>query len=93
MGVPPGHPCGLTAWFGTVGNVAPPEAVGLPVVARMASKRGKSAIDGTDPRPMWFVVVYVGAVVLATYKVRQLTGGLMLRRMVRPPKDLVRLKG
>ena len=69
----------------------------------MACKRGRSTGDGPDPRPLWFVVVrcgslwfvvvHAGAVVLATYKVRQLAGGLMLRRMVRPPKDLVRLKG
>lgn len=58
----------------------------------MASKRGKPAGDGTEPRPLWFVIVHAGAVALAAYKVRQLTGGLMLRRMVRPPKDLVRLK-
>lgn len=63
------------------------------MVARMASKAGRKTDDGTEPRPLWFVVVHAGAVVLAVYKVRQLTGGLMLRRMVRAPRDLVRLKG
>lgn len=42
---------------------------------------------------MHFVVLHAGAVILAVYKVRQVNDSLMLRRMVRPPKDLVRLKG
>lgn len=59
----------------------------------MASKAGKATEDGTEPRPMHFVVVHAGAHVLATYLVRLVNNYLMLRRMVRPPRDLVRLKG
>jgi hypothetical protein len=44
-----------------------------------------------DGHTMHFAVVHKGVKVLAVYRVRN--DNLALRRMVRPPKDLIRLKG
>jgi len=82
----------LAAFYGSGGTV-PPEAAREPIAGRLATKKGRATSDGTAPRPMHFVVVHAGAVVLAVFKVRQVNTYLMLRRMVRPSKDLVRLKG
>lgn len=79
----------LTAFYGSGGTV-PPDAARDPVAGRLATKKGTAA---SDHRPMHFVVIHAGAVVLAVFKVRQVNDYLMLRRMTRPPKDLVRLKG
>lgn len=79
--------------FYMAGDVVPIEVARDPIAGRIATKAGKPSGDGTKPRPMHFVVVHAGAVVLATFKVRQVNDSLMLRRMVRMPKDLVRLKG
>ena len=81
----------LAAWYKTAG-IVPPEARTLPVTARLASKLHKSA-DLTEPQPLHFVVVHAGAHTLAVYRVHRVLDYFMLRRMVRPPKDLVRLKG
>lgn len=75
------------------GGTVPPVAAREPIAGRLATKPGMPTGDGTEPRPMHFVVLHAGVVVLAVYKVRQVNDYLMLRRMVRPPKDLVRLKG
>ena len=76
---------GLTAWVGSGGAV---ESGGAPVAARVASKAkdhgGKSLL-------LHHVVVHAGVKVLAVYRVRN--DNLGLRRLVRPPKYLVRLKG
>jgi len=82
----------LAAFYGSGGTV-PPEAAREPIAGRLAAKKGRMTGDDTEPRQMYFVVVHAGAVVLAVFKVRQVNDFLMLRRMVRPPKDLVRLKG
>lgn len=82
----------LATWYGSV-QATPPEAQGKPVAGRIATKPGKPTEDGNDPRPLYFVVLHAGAVVLAVFRVRQVKDYLMLRRMLRPPKDLVRLKG
>jgi hypothetical protein len=80
---------GLSAWFGS-GDAVPPDAAGQPVAARMATKTKPSEGDA-EPHLLHFVAVHAGAVVLAVYRVRN--DNLGLRRLVRPPKDLVRLKG
>ncbi len=71
----------------------PPEAAHDPIAGRLATKAGKPTDDGTKPGPMHFVVDHAGTVVLAVFKIRQMNDSLMLRRMVRPPKDLVRSRG
>ena len=80
----------LTAWHKTGGSV-PPEARPVAVTARLASKHHKSA-SSEPPHLLYFIVVCAGASVLAVYRVQQVQDYFMLRRMVRPPKDLVRLK-
>ena len=78
----------LAAFYGSGGTV-PPDAARDPVAGRLATKKGTAA---SDHRSMHFVVIHAGAVVLAVFRVRQVNDYLMLRRMVRPPKDIVRLK-
>lgn len=82
----------LAAFYGACDTV-PPEASKKPVAGRYVTKAGKSAEDGAEPRSLHFVVVHAGEHMLAVYRVRQVKDYLMLRRMVRPPKDLVRLRG
>lgn len=81
----------LTAWH-KAGEATPQEASTLPVTARLASKLYKSA-DLTAPHQLHFVVVHAGAHTLAVYRVHRVHDYFMLRRMVRPPKDLIRLRG
>ncbi|NDP61502.1 hypothetical protein [Polaromonas sp.] len=82
----------LTAWH-SAGDAVPPEAAREPVAGRTATKAQKAPDDGTEPHLLHFVVVHAGLHILAVYRVRQVNEYFMLRRMVRPPKDLVRLKG
>ena len=81
----------LTAWH-AAGSAVPPAASKKPVAARVASKAGKVTGAGEESL-LHFVVVHAGLVVLAVYRVRRVKDFWMLRRMLRPPKDLVRLKG
>lgn len=78
----------LAAWFGS-GDAVPPDAAGLPVAARMATKTKQ--VEGGEPHLLHHVALHAGVVVLAVYRVRN--DNLGLRRLVRAPKDLVRLKG
>mgnify|MGYP001343494765 FL=1 len=82
----------LAAFYGS-GGIAPPESAREPVAGRLATKPGRATAINPEPRPMNFIVLHAGVHILAVYKVRQVNDYLMLRRMVRPPKDLVRLKG
>ena len=59
----------------------------------MAAKAQKAPDDGAEPHLLHFVVVHAGPHILAVYRVRQVNEYFMLRRMVRPPKNFVRLKG
>lgn len=77
----------LAAWFSS-GDVVPPEAARLPVTARMATKTKQ--VEGGEPHLLHHVAVHAGAVMLAVYRVRN--DNLGLRRLVRAPKDLVRLR-
>ena len=76
---------GLAAWLGAGGAV---EYGGAPVAARVASK---AKDHGGESLLLHHVVIHAGVEVLAVYRVRN--DNLGLRRLVRPPKDLVRLKG
>lgn len=86
----------VTAWH-KEGAPAPAEALDHPVTARVASKVTKAAQaatpSGEAPNPLHFVVVHAGGALLAVYRVRVVNGAFMLRKMARPPKDLVRLQG
>ena len=81
----------LAAWHKT-GEAVPQEASTSPVSARLASKIHKVA-DLTVPHQLHFVVVHAGVHTLAVYRVHRVHDYFMLRRMVKPPKDLVRLRG
>ena len=76
---------GLAAWLGGGGAV---ESGGVSVAARVASK---AKDHGGESLLLHHVVIHAGVEVLAVYRVRN--DNLGLRRLVRPPKDLVRLKG
>jgi hypothetical protein len=79
------------AWH-KAGEPVPPVARALPVYARLATKR-HSAAEGAAPYLLYFVVVHAGVHTLAVYRVQRVQDYFMLRRMVRAPKDLVRLRG
>jgi hypothetical protein len=81
----------LAAWY-KAGEAVPPVARALPVTARLATKH-HSAAESAAPYLLYFVVVHAGARTLAVYRVQRVQDYFMLRRMVRAPKDLVRLKG
>ena len=61
---------------------------GVPVTARIATK-AKTGESG-KAHSLHHVVVHAGVEILTIYRVR--TDNLGLRRMARPPKDLVRLR-
>ena len=71
------------------GVVVPPDAAGIPLAAQMATKT--KPVEGGEPHLLHHVAVHAGAVVLAVYRVRN--DNLGLRRLVRAPRDLIRLKG
>lgn len=69
-----------------------PDKAPGPVQARCASKTKTDKATG-ERQPLHFVVIHAGAEVLAVYRVRPVKDYFMLRKLVRWPGDLVRLKG
>jgi len=70
---------------------SPDEAPAAPVQARWASKAKTDRATG-ERHALHFVVIHAGVDVLAVYRVRPVKDYFMLRRLVRWPGDLVRLK-
>jgi hypothetical protein len=80
----------LAAWFSS--PVAALHGTGKqPAQGRVVTKE-RLGDDGA-PHYLHFAVVYSGAIVLAVYRAQPRGDSYSLRLMVRPPKDLVRLKG
>jgi hypothetical protein len=80
----------LAAWFSSA-DPATHGAHKKPTTARMATKT-KTGEDGTT-HYLHFAVVHAGADVLAVYRAQPRGDSYSLRLLIRPPRDLVRLKG